>query len=136
MNLSIRQLALRTERERHKDTVDPRPVETAVLEPRADSMRDMVNMYKRENAAMLWNQADYEEPFVDDETLAMEQELAESPWSDEQLLELGRDMEAAGILPEPPHVPPPGETASEPAEGGSETGDPEGDADTSSTGAA
>lgn len=95
-------------RETAPDPVDRQPMEAAVLEPRADTMRDMVT---REVNAMVREQNEAELPddeFLDDEEL--HREGVESPHQLEALAQQLLDEE------EPPPPPPPAEPSASPAE--------------------
>lgn len=113
MPLSQRQTALRTERERHTDAVDPRPVEEAVLEPRADSMRDMVQRHLAEQRRAAFEADMPDEDFLDDDEVELAELVEHAPLSDYQLHELAIEMER--------RTAPLGDS-SEAAGGGSETG--------------
>lgn len=82
--MSGRQAWLRDpNRERSSSLVDPRPLEAAVLEPRADTMRDMVRQYVNQRTL---DDRQEDEPFLDDEEFAIE--TAEEPFSEYQLAEM------------------------------------------------
>lgn len=66
-------------------------MEAAVLEPRADSMRDMVRMHLQQR--QFEDDDGPDEEFLDDDTFEVYAELAEAPLSDEQLLEMAREHE-------------------------------------------
>lgn len=81
-----RQDWLRT-RPRVYSAADSRPVEAAVLEPRADTMRDMVRQYV---AQKHHEDTSVDEPFLSEEEFDME--LDAQPLSEHQLSELALDI--------------------------------------------
>jgi hypothetical protein len=85
--MSGRQAWLRDpDRVRSSSLVDPRPLEAAVLEPRADTMRDMVRQYVNQRTL---DDSQVDEPFLDDEDFDIEN--AQEPYSDYQLSEMESD---------------------------------------------
>jgi len=81
-------------RVRSYSKVDTRPVEAAVLEPRADTMRDMVRNYVQNAVAAAAHDHDQaEEDFLTDEEMDLEYEMDGAPMSDHQLAELIDDIE-------------------------------------------
>lgn len=101
------------DRARPSAAADPRPVEAAVLTPRADTMRDMVRQYVNQKA--LQDQEVDEEFLTDDE---FDTEIDAQPFSDYQLAEMVRDLvEAEGGVANIPGEPV-SEASAEPSEGG------------------
>jgi len=87
-------------RVRSYSKVDTRPVEAAVLEPRADTMRDMVRNYVQNAVAAAAHDHDQaEEDFLTDEEMDLEYEMDGAPMSDHQLAELIDDIEHLNAEP-------------------------------------